>query len=131
MRVRCRFVLEHSIIRITSASVSDGYSKTLKCETKLIGDAIKMTAYQVEGELWDLLTDIYPRQDDGGRTLLHAAFQSAARIQVDGNELRIMIEPQSSPHRTAVLMQLCESLNALDTIFPGSRLRLKLSVQAH
>ena len=72
-----------------------------------------MTAYQVESELGDLLSDMYSRHEDEGRTLLHAAFQSAARIQVVAHELRITIEPQSSPHRTAVLSQLCESLNAL------------------
>jgi transposase len=103
--------------------------KTLKREVKLIGDAIKMTAYQVEGELCGLLSGIYPRQDDEGRTLLHAAFASAGQIQVDGDKLRITIEPQSSPHRTAVLAKLCENLNAEDTAFPGSQLRLRFAVE--
>jgi len=103
--------------------------KTLKREVKLIGDAIKMTAYQVEGELYGLLSGIYPRQDDEGRTLLHAAFESAGQIQVDGDKLRITIEPQSSPHRTAVLAKLCENLNAEDTAFPGSQLRLRFAVE--
>jgi len=103
--------------------------KTLKREVKLIGDAIKMTAYQVEGELHGLLNDIYPRQGDEGRTLLHAAFQSAGQIHVEGDRLRITIEPQSSPHRTAVLAKLCEQLNAVDTTFPGTKLRLAFAVE--
>ena len=105
--------------------------KTLKRERKLIGDAIKMTAYQVESDLYELLDDIYKRNEDEGRTLLHAAFKSAAGMKVDGNELRITIEPQSSPHRTSALAQLCEKINGLNTKFPGTRLRLSLAVQEH
>ena len=105
--------------------------KTLKRERKLIGDAIKMTAYQVESDLYELLSDIYKRNEDEGRTLLHAAFQSTAGIKVDGNELMITIEPQSSPHRTFALAQLCEKINAMNTKFPGTRLKMRLAVQEH
>ena len=54
--------------------------KTLKTEKKLIADAIKMAAYQVETELLGMLQDRYARVDEEGRTLLHAAFQSPAPL---------------------------------------------------
>jgi hypothetical protein len=102
---------------------------TLKTEKKLIADAIKMAAYQVETELLGMLHDHYARADQEGRTLLHAAFQSAARLEIVEGELRVTIGGQSSPHRTAALAALCEQLDALAVPFPGTHLRLRLAVQ--
>jgi transposase len=105
--------------------------KTLTTEKKLIADTIKMAAYQVETELVALIRDHYYRTDDEGRTLLHAAFQSTARVEVRGEELYVELAPQSSPHRSEVIRTLCETLNALGTSFPGTRLRLHFAIQPH
>lgn len=104
--------------------------KALKTEKKLIADAIQMAAYQVETELLAMLQDHYRRADEEGRTLLHAAFQSSARLEIVEGELRVTIGRQSSPHRTAALAALCEQLDALAVTFPGTHLRLRLAVQA-
>jgi len=104
--------------------------KTLKTEKKLIADAIKMAAYQVETQLLGGLREHYARADEEGRTLLHAAFQSPARLEVAENELRMTIAAQSSPHRTAALATLCAQLDALAIPFPGTHLRLRLAVEA-
>jgi transposase len=103
--------------------------KTLKKERKLIVDAIKMTAYQLETELLGRLAKHYARAEDEGRTLLHAAFQSSARMQVTETELKIIIAAQSSPHRTEALAQLCQELDAEAVDYPGSRLRVRLAVE--
>jgi transposase len=104
--------------------------QTLKTEKKLIADTIKMAAYQVETQLLGMLQDHYARADEEGRTLLHAAFQSPARLEVTGQELRVTIAAQSSPHRTAALAALCQQLDDLAVPFPGTHLRLRLAVQA-
>lgn len=105
--------------------------KTLTTEKKLIADTIKMAAYQVETKLLAMLRQYYCRTDDEGRTLLQAAFQSTARIEVKEDELFVELVAQSSPHRTQALAALCRDLNALSVKFPGSQLRLCLAVQAH
>lgn len=105
--------------------------KTLKREKKLIADTIKMTAYQVETRLLGMLRDNYRRTEDEGRTLLHAAFQSTARIKVRGEELYVELAPQSSPHRTKAIANLCADLNKLDSKFPGTCLRLHFTIQPH
>ena len=104
--------------------------KMLKTEKKLIADTIKMAAYQVETQLLGMLQDQYARADQEGRTLLHAAFQSPARLEVADGELKVTIAAQSSAHRTAALSALCEQLDALALPFPGTHLRLRLAVQA-
>jgi len=102
---------------------------TLKTEKKLIADALKMAAYQVETELLGMLQDHYARCDDEGRTLLHSIFQSSARLEITDGELRVTIADQSSLHRTQALAALCEQLNAKATRFPGTDLRLHLGVE--
>ena len=104
--------------------------KMLKTEKKLIADAIKMAAYQVETQLLGMLQDHYARVGEEGRTLLHAAFQSPARLEIAEGQLRVTIAPQSSPHRTAALAALCAQLDAQAVSFPGTHLRLRLAVQA-
>ena len=46
-----------------------------KTEARSSERQIKMTAYQVETELFRMLGDHYARTEDEGRTLLHAVFQ--------------------------------------------------------
>jgi hypothetical protein len=113
----------------TPKRIPAGDLKMLKTEKKLIADAIKMAAYQVETELLGMLQDHFARAGQEGRTLLHAAFQSPARLEVAEGELRVTIGPQSSPHRTAALAALCAQLDAQAVSFPGTQLRLRLAVQ--
>ena len=103
--------------------------EVLKKEKKLVVDSIKMTAYQVETELFGMLGDHYARTDDEGRTLLHAVFQSPARLVVHEDELHVTIAAQSSPHRTQAVAALCKQLDALRVLFPGTNLRLRLAVE--
>ena len=55
--------------------------------------------------------------------------QSSGDLEVTDDELHVVLEPQSAPHRTRALAALCEELNRLDTKFPGSALRLRFSVR--
>jgi hypothetical protein len=103
--------------------------KTLKKEKKLLVDAIKIMAYQCETALLEQLRAHYPRAEDEGRTLLHAAFQSSARMNVTETELQITLTAQSSPHRSEALSKVCQELDATGVCYPGSRLRVRLAVE--
>jgi hypothetical protein len=105
--------------------------KVLKKEKKYVVDAVKLTAYQIETQLLEMLREHYQRTDDEGRTFLQSAFQACGRLEVGVNELRITLAKQSSPHRSRALAALCEKLNALDACFPGTHLRLHFAVQDH
>jgi transposase len=102
--------------------------KTQKKEKKLLVDAVKIIAYQCETALLDRLRKYYARVEDEGRTLLHAAFQSSASLEVTETELRITIAAQSSPHRSEALAKLCSELDAEAVYYPGSSLRVRLAV---
>jgi transposase len=99
-------------------------------EIKHLTNLIKMVAYQAESELLRTVAPDYRRVADEGRTLIQSALLSAADLEVTAEELRVTLLPQSSPHRTRAIAALCEDLNSLHTLFPGSRLRLRYAIHS-
>ena len=100
----------------------------LSTERKHLTNVLKMIAYQAESDLLRAVTPHYKRAEDEGRTLLHAAFASAADFEVTPSELRVTLAPQSSAHRSKAVAALCEALNATATTFPGTTLALRYAV---
>ncbi|OQX61699.1 MAG: hypothetical protein B5M55_08665 [Desulfococcus sp. 4484_242] len=101
----------------------------LRRERDLIADSIKMVAYHAESKLREMLDGSFSRNDDEGRTLLHAVFQSSGRLEISNGELKVTLEPQSSPHRSAAVAALCQKINLMKTNFPGTALRLTYAVE--
>ena len=101
----------------------------LRREKKHFTDLLKMVAYQAETDLLGLIRADYARADDEGRTLVQSALKSSGDLEVTEKELRVTLNPLSSPHRSKVIRTLCEKLNATRTIFPGSKLRLIYDVK--
>ena len=101
----------------------------LRPQRKRFTDAIKMVAYQAETDLVRCVAPSYKRSLDEGRRLMAAAFQSAADIEPTSTELRVTLAPLSSPHRSEAIAKLCTILNDTQTVFPGTRLRLKFAVR--
>jgi hypothetical protein len=97
-------------------------------EIKHLTNLVKMVAYQAETDLVRTVAPHYRRVRDEGRTLIQAALLSAADLEVTETELRVTLVPQSSPHRTRAIAALCNELNSLGTLFPGSRLRLRYAI---
>ena len=115
--------------RVPVQSVSDKPVVKLAPERKHLTNLIKMVAYQSESDLLRLVAPHYRRADEEGRTLIQSALASTADIEVTQKELRVTLAAQSSPHRTRVVAELCQELNAIRTLFPGSRLRLRYAVR--
>lgn len=78
--------------------------------------------------LLQTLGEHYRRAEDEGRTLVQTALASAADLVVTDTELRVVLAPMSSAHRTRAVAALCQEINAGATTFPGSKLRLRFSV---
>ena len=97
-------------------------------ERNLLTNLLKMVAYQAESDLLHRVAPHYKRTMDEGRTLIQAALASPADLEVTPEELRVSIEPLSSPHRTRAIAALCDDLNTRPVLFPGSRLRLRYGI---
>ena len=116
-------------LRVPVEEVVEGEIVKLATERKHLTDLLKMVAYQAEGDLFRLLGPHYKRSEDEGRTLIQNILANPGDIAVSDEELRISLQPLSSPHRTQALAALCEKINATKTLFPGSKLRLLFAVQ--
>jgi hypothetical protein len=103
----------------------------LKREKKHLTNVIKMVAYQAETDLLALIRPHYARADDEGRTLIQSALMRSGDLQATDTELRITLNPLSSLHRTEAIRKLCAQLNAMNTIFPGSKLRMVYDLKEH
>ncbi len=114
--------------RLPVGQVVPGPVVKLATERMHLTSLLKMVAYQVESDLFRLVTPHYKRAEDEGRTLIQSALASAADIEVSETELRILVAPLSSPHRTRVLATLCGELNATATTFPGTNLIMRYDV---
>jgi hypothetical protein len=106
--------------------VNAGDLKRLRTERQQLATVFKVAAYRIETELVRLVAEHYARTENEGRKLIAAALRSPADIEVRDRELRVTLAPQSSPHRSRAIAALCASLNKLDTVVPGTRLRLVL-----
>jgi hypothetical protein len=115
--------------RVEIRDLNEGLVVKLATERKHLTNVLKMVAYQAESDLLSLLQPHYARADEEGRTLLHELFAAAGDVEVVGDELRVTLAPLSAPHRTLAAQALCEPLNQTATVFPGTRLRLRLAIQ--
>jgi len=102
----------------------------LSRERKHLTNCIKMVAYQAESDLLALVRPHYARADQEGRTLIVSALQNAADVEVneENKELRVMLLPLSSAHRTKAIAAMCKELDSMKVRFPGSHLRMRFGV---
>jgi transposase len=114
--------------RVPVREVVEGEVVKLAPERKHLTNLLKMVAYQAESDLVRLVAPHYRRVEDEGRTLIQSALASPADIEVSERQLRVVIAPLSSAHRTSAIGALCGELNGIPTNFPGTRLRLRYAV---
>jgi hypothetical protein len=98
----------------------------LKTERQQVATVFKVAAYNIETELVRMVAPHYARTEDEGRKLIAAALRSPADLVVVGDELRVTLASQSSPHRSRAIAALCASLNTEAAVVPGTELRLVL-----
>ena len=116
--------------RVPVRDVVDGPVVKLAPERKHLTSILKMVAYQAESDLVRKIAPHYKRVDDEGRTLIQTALADAADLEVKNDELHVRLAPLSSAHRTRAVAALCDELNRTDTRFPGTRLRMRYSIDA-
>jgi transposase len=105
--------------------------KQVHVETRRLIHCFRIAAFRAESALRELLRPHYRRWRQDGRTIIQSMLQSSGDLIVEPGVLRVILTPQSAPHRSRALARLCEELNSLKTKFPGSDLLLNFSVTGH
>jgi len=115
-------------IPVKSLPDKDRFTR-LRTERKHFVDTIKMIAYRAETSLASLLREHLARSDDA-RALLRQIFNNEADLVPDlaTKTLTVKVHHLAQAAHDQAIEQLCATLNATQTIFPGTELTLVFKV---
>jgi len=98
-------------------------------ERKRITDVIRMATYNAQSALARALSLHYRRADDEAHSLLRETFRASGDIEVVGGCMQVRLDGLSAPRRSRAVAALCDELNATQTRYPGTELRLVYSLK--
>jgi hypothetical protein len=103
--------------------------RQLSTQSKQLVDTIKMIAYRAETAMVNSLREHLKRPDEA-RRLLRALYRTEADLLPDpeAGTLTIRLHHAANAATDQVFEKLCEDLNATQTIFPRTNLRLVLKL---
>lgn len=99
--------------------------KQLSTRSKYLIDTLKMIAYRAESAMANILRDTMSHPDEA-RSLLAALYQTEADIHPDESSKTLTVSLHHMPTHSAdrSIQALCDELNATETIFPRTELRM-------
>ena len=111
-------------IAIRDLPESERFQRLLP-ERKHLVDTIKMIAYRAETSMAHVLRERLARHDDA-RTLLRRIFDNEVNLVPDlaAKTLTVRLHYLSHDAQDVAVRHLCEQLNATETVFPGTNLRM-------
>jgi transposase len=107
-----------------------GPRAVLRLEQKAIIDRIKLTVYNAEEWMLDLLIHHYPNPHDL-RALLRSFAELAGEMRATPTEVIITLDAPDLPLHRRALRGLCADLNQLAPTFPGTELPVIYQVALH
>jgi hypothetical protein len=102
--------------------------QTPQLETKLIADAVKVTAYNAQSWLADRLARHYLNTNDLHDLLRSFAHLSGTLIRQADGGLKVCLQPPDIPLHHRALAGLCADLNVGRPVFPGTDIPLHYEV---
>ena len=104
---------------------SDKRFDALQPCSKHFVDTVKMVAYRAETAMASLIKDTMAHPDEA-RHLLRAIYDTEADILPDPQQgsLTIRLHHLAQHCADRPMLRLCEILNATETVFPGTKLRM-------
>jgi hypothetical protein len=97
----------------------------LSTQSKHLADTIKMIAYRAETAMAQVVRQKMSRHDDA-RSLLRAVYNTEVDLIPDeeAKTLTVRLHPLANTSSDEALRHLCAEINATETQFPGTELRL-------
>jgi len=103
--------------------------RRLPQESRMVMNLVKMTAYIIEGKLASILRQLHSGINGNERGLCSGFLQSTGALRVCGEILHVTIEPQGDPQRTRLLAALCDQVNTLEAVYPGTSLTMHFTTE--
>jgi hypothetical protein len=111
-------------ITVAELSAEDRFCQ-LRTQSKHLIDTIKMVAYRAETAMANSLRESLGHPDEA-RRLLQALYATEVDLLPDSatRTLTVRLHHLANASSDAAIEKLCEELNATETIFPRTNLRL-------
>lgn len=92
---------------------------------KHLTDTVKMIAYRAETSMMQIVRESLAREDDS-RSVVRDLLRTTADLSPDleRGELRVTVHPLSNPRSNRAVSELLTVLNATETNYPGTKLKL-------
>lgn len=103
--------------------------KQLSTQSKHLVDTIKMTAYRAETAMANSIREAMSHPDEA-RTLLCALYKTEADLlpDLENQTLTIRLHHSATVMSDKIIEKLCTELNATETLFPRTNLRMLFKV---
>ena len=103
--------------------------RQLRTHSKQLVDTIKMISFRAETAMANILRPVIKRPDEA-RTLLRALYATEADLIPDlkAQTLTVHLHHMAQKNSDLAIQKLCEELNATETVFPRTSLRLILKL---
>jgi len=101
----------------------------LETETRLIGNIVKMTAWDAEGQLANLVRSEWNGINGNERGIVGNFMQSSGSLEVAEGKLFIRLQSQFTPKRTRLLESICSTLTDYQVCYPGTKTMMVFEVQ--
>jgi len=123
MKVQRREAHKHVLVK--DLPEPDRFSQ-LKTDKKHLVDAFKLVAYRAETLLVAIAREALARSQQDARAWVRGVLESSVDLRPDpgSGTLTVSIHRQATAAQDAVLLHLCAELNEIETVYPGTDMRL-------
>jgi hypothetical protein len=102
----------------------------LNRESKMLQNTIKIICFRAETAVANLLSKHYKRANQEVKALVKSIIFTPINMEVDrkNHELKITLYPLSNQRSNEAVCKICVNVNATNTVYPGTNLRLIFKV---
>ena len=93
------------------SAASDRDDVKLTYERKLFTDTIKLSAYEIETRLYEMLGGTFCNSETEVRGLVHAILGASGDLRVSSGVIEVHLDQLSAPRYTEAMQSLCGQLN--------------------
>ena len=115
--------------KIPLSEASDRDDVKLGYERKLFTDTIKLSAYEIETRLYEMLGGTFCNSETEGRGLIQAILGASGDLRVGSGVLEVHLNQLSAPRYTEAMQSLCGQLNAMSPSLPETSHGLRFFVK--
>jgi len=101
----------------------------LESETRLIGNIVKMAAWDAEGQLANLVRSEWNGVNGNERGIVGSFMQTTGSLEIVDAKLIIRLQSQFTPKHTRLLAHICSALTDYQVCYPGTKTVMVFEVE--